>query len=342
MAAIWAILRSGTGVVPGAEWHFAATFDWPSRPINPDEWYLADSPLGILIAKAIGVETLSQFLQLHLLAVLLFMAGLALWALFITDDTAAKWQAARLSLLAPTSAILLTWIGRYDAFTALAWVIALGMWCTQKRTLLIAAGLLLGVQHFEHSLMGALVLSSTWMALQSKLPDRLRHTNPSWLIPGIIAGKLVLVAMFAANGMPISGRVGWLDRFFFDWTVTAISILPLLAWSLFAGWWAVATSLYLDASTRSRQLLIAAFTIGLIATILSGDRPRVFILVVLPALPLASVAFAKSTHWDTKRRRLVEVIAWLAPPLIFWGDEVTNVNVVDSFVILVKEMLDFV
>ncbi len=338
LAGLWAVLRSGTGIVPGADWHFAATPIWPERPLNPDEWYLSDSPLGIIAARLLGFDTVQQFLQLHAVVVLLALSLLAAWAFVATADRGARWQATRLSLLAPTGAILLTWIGRYDAFTALVWALALFAWSTRRRVLLVAAGLLLGFQHFEHALMGAFVLWLTWMALRPQTPDSLRHTNPLWLVPGIALGKLALVVVFATQSVPISGRVDWVERFIYDWTVTAVSILPLLIWSLFAGWWAVGASLYLDASRRGRRLLLLALMVGILATLLSGDRPRVFVLIFLPAIALGSVVFARSALSDTKKRRLVEVIVWLAPPFIFWGDAVTNVNIIDPLVIAFQEL----
>jgi len=331
-AALWVVLRSGTGIVPGADWHYDATPIWPARPSNPDEWYLSDSPLGILIARALGLDNLQQFLQLHAVVVVLALSVLAAWAYVVTEGDDAKWRAARLSVLAPVGAVLLTWIGRYDAFTVLIWGIALFCWASGRSTLLVGAGILLGFQHFEHSLLGATALWLTWLALRLRLPASLQQVNPLWLLPGILVGKLSLVVIFAVQGLPVTGRADWIERFFFDWTVVAISIFPLLLWSLFAGWWALVISLYLESTHRKRLLLLGAFFIGVVATLLSGDRPRVFILILVPAVALSAVAFVGSDDKNKRRKVLVEAIIWIAPPLIFWGDAVTNVNVVDPLI----------
>lgn len=337
VAGIWAIVRSGTGIVPGAEWHFDAAAFWPNRPQSQDEWYLADSPLGLILSKALAIEDVQQFLLLHVVATLMALIALASWGFSVTGS-AGRWQAVRISLLAPISAVLLAWIGMYDAFTAIAWAIALFSWSLGRRPLMIAAGIVLGFQHFEHAVLGLAALTLTRMALQSRLPDSLNRRSPLWLLPGLLIGKSGLLLIFSIQGVPLTSREDWISRYLYDWSATAANVFPLLLWSFFVGWWAVAILLTLDSTKRQRLFMSGAFVIGLLATLFSGDRPRVFILVLLPTVAVASVAFVRSTKQGSRENRFVEAIVWLAPPILFWGKDVANSNVIDLIVIGVKEI----
>lgn len=84
--------------------------------------------------------------------------------------------------------------------------------------------------------------------------------------------------------------------------------------------------------------VLGAIVIGLVATILSGDRPRVFVLVLFPTVVLLGVVFLRlktprTTVW------LVEAMVWLAPPVIFWAGDVANENVIDPLLILTEVLI---
>jgi len=83
---------------------------------------------------------------------------------------------------------------------------------------------------------------------------------------------------------------------------------------------------------RSALLIAAAVAVGLVATFLSADRPRVFVIVMIPATALMIVAYLRSDS-PVRERQLVEAVVWLAPPILFWGKEVANANVVDLLII---------
>ena len=340
LAGIWAVLRSGTGIVPGAEWHFAAVLVWPARPESPDEWYLADSPLGIVVGKALRVESLQAFLWLSSFAAGLALAALATWAIVAAKGTD-PWRAARLVLLAPIGAILLAWIGMYDAFTVLAWAVALFAWLAGRPVIMATAGLLLGFQHFEHALLGLASLFLVWQGLRERLPIALQKRSPLWFFPGIAMGKCALVLVFWIQGVSTSGRRGWVSQFLYEWTTVGLNVLPLLLWSLFAGWWAVVIFLGLDSTRRQQLYLLSSLAIGIAATIVSGDRPRVFVLVLLPAVTVAAIAFVGSVRRRSREGYTIEAIVWLAPPVLFWGKDVANANVIDLGVTAVRNLIGF-
>jgi hypothetical protein len=93
----------------------------------------------------------------------------------------------------------------------------------------------------------------------------------------------------------------------------------------------VVVVLYLAVNVRSRWAFTAIFALGLLALLLSGDRPRVFIVVLAPAVALLSVAFAHSIRG--REAHIAEVIVWIGVPILFWAKDVSNENVVDLMVI---------
>jgi len=67
-----------------------------------------------------------------------------------------------------------------------------------------------------------------------------------------------------------------------------------------------------------------------VATVLSGDRPRVFIIVMAPALLILTLAYLRRRATHTNELRLVETIMWVAPAVTLWGAEVVYSNALDQ------------
>jgi hypothetical protein len=155
-------------------------------------------------------------------------------------------------------------------------------------------------------------------------------SNPLWLVPGIVIGKALLTALFVVTGGLPTGRTEWLGRYVTEWTKIGIATFPYLLWALFAGLWLVVVIVWLRSRWASRLLLIAAAIPGLFGTILSGDRPRVFVFILLPALMITVVALLNRKSTRASEARLVEIIAWLAPPLILAGKTAPNANIFDN------------
>lgn len=319
----WSVLRSGTGILPGHEVVAEAAARWPYRIDRPFESFGADSPLNLIAFRALGLDTPVEGLRMHALAIVVAMAGLAWWAFSLGGD--GRWRAARFALLAPVTTVMLAWIGSYDPFTVMCWVLALWAWKSASRPLMVAAGAVLGFQHFEHAALGLGALWLTWLAIGERVPRLGR--SPLWLGAGILAGKAVLSAVFLAVGEPLTGRTEWIGPFLRDWTVVAINVGPTLLWSLFAGSWAIVIWVWLSGGSRARVLIAGAIAIGALASALSGDRPRVFILVLAPSLLLMAVVTARESKGRTGS--LIEAVVWLAPPVLLWANTVVNARVVD-------------
>ena len=329
VALAWAAARSGFTMAVGAGDQLAAAKVWPDRA---EAWYLqfyADSPLFILFGRLTGIDSSIGMVRQGLLVALIGLGLLAAWAWWLTGNADGP-RAVRLVLLAPISAVLFASVGSYDAFTAATWGLALWLWTTKSRGLTVLGGVLLGIQHFEHALLGAVALLFTWLALRSDLPPRLGAVNPVWVALGVVIGKAGLIAYLVASGSTPTARVEWLFRYVGDWTKNGLATAPSLLWSLFAGLWMLVILMWLRGEKRARLLLVAALGVGLLGTAVSGDRPRVFILVLLPSVMIAITQYLRDERPSRVERQSVEALVWVGPPLILGGKMVTNTNVIDN------------
>ena len=328
-AVAWALFRSGVNLHPSTEDITGAASIWPVRP---DSWmtaFYSDSPLNLIVFRVLGLEAPIQMQRLSLIFALVAVAVLVWWQ-FRTVDSPFAMQAARLVVLSPIVAILLTSIGSYDAFTVLCWSLALWMWSRFSKWWMLLAGIPLGIQHFEHAALGAVALSLAWLALKATLPTALSHKNPVWLLPGIGIGKLLLILTFLVHGQAAFGRTGWIERYLTDWLKNGISTLPILVYALFAGLWILVLFVALQTgSRREKLLLLAAFTVGIIGLTFSADRPQVFVVIMLPSLIVGIMSFLRSPQTTVTERRVVEAAAWIAPPVVLGGRTAVNSDVLE-------------
>lgn len=332
LALAWSLLRAGPTVTPSLDALLAAAQAWPQRLPGEFEAFYADSPLGLLVARALGATSPAAYLWVSVVAIAIVATCWAGWA-WANAPEGQRWRAARLAVLAPVFGVLATWLGFYDPFTMLAWAVVLYSWLSGSRVLLVVSGVLLGFQHLEHGLLGLAALVLVWAAVRSDLPPRLRDANPGWAVIGVLAGKAVLLLILLLNDVAASGRTAWLGVYLVDWTKVAINTGPILLWSLFAGSWAIVVAFWLTTPVRRARLaLTAAFLVGVLATMASGDRPRVFVMVMAPALLVLTVAYLHRRQSSASELRLVESIVWLAPVVTLWGAEVVYGNVVDQAV----------
>ena len=329
VALIWAIGRSGFTLNPVLEDMVAAAELWPNRT---DAWmtqFYADSPLYIVSAQVLGLVDEVGLVRQSFFVGVVSLVALAAWVWRLTY-TPERYRAARLVILAPIGAVLFSSIGSYDPFTALAWALALWSWISGRKTLMVLGGAILGIQHFEQALFGSAALALSWVALRSDLPQDLRRVNPVWFIPGIVTGKALLLLLFTLTGGSSTGRTEWLGRYVVEWFKIGVATLPYLLWSTFAGLWVVVVLIWLRSEKVSRLLLLASVVPGIAATLLSGDRPRVFVFVLLPTLLIAVVVFLNRSSTRAMEKRLAEIIAWIAPPVILAGKTAPNANIFDN------------
>lgn len=335
LAAAWAVIRSGVSVSPGMRDAHLTALIWPQALGQGLNDFYVDSALGIFVYRALRLTTQHSFLLLSVATTIIAITALVVWAAR-TVPNGSRSRASRLVLLAPLPAVLFTWLGFYDAFTVLAWAVALFAWSSGSRPLMVIAGTLLGLQHFEQALAGLVALTLTWFAVRGTAEFKsapLNSRNPLWVLPGVLLGKLVLVLAITAGGGEASGRTSGIGLYLREWMVTALNTAPILLWSLFAGTWALVVAWWLhEPKWRRRWWIFAAVGVGLTALLLSGDRPRVFVLVMAPALLLLTVSMLSSNRLSPRSWRLVEVIVWLAPPIALWGTSVSSQIALDHLI----------
>lgn len=332
VALAWSMLRAGPTVTPSLDAIVDAARIWPDRPTGEFVAFYTDSPVGLLIIRGLGTVDPTSVLRVSVIFLLIAAMVWAAWA-WLAIEGPQKWRAARLAILAPLTGVLATWIGFYDPFTVLAWLVVLFAWLSRSRLLVVLSGVLLGFQHFEHGVLGLAALTLTWWAVRQDLPERLQEVTPLWALIGVVVGKVVLLGVMAASGSALSGRTSWLSTNLAEWTKVGANTAPILLWSLFAGAWALVIAYWLALPIRrARLLLVGAFAVGTLATILSGDRPRVFVIVMAPALLLATIAYLRRRSDHPTELRLVESVMWLAPVVTLWGADVVYSNVIDQAV----------
>lgn len=315
--------RSGPRLLPYLDAFVADAQSWPDTVLAPDQRFILFSPLGQLTYQALGGGGKYPFLAEHLAAgALAFVLLLAVLRRAV--GPASGWVGWRLVVLGPLGAVLVSWLGSYDAYTVLAWAAFLLLWSLAGRWGLVLGGVLLGVQNFEQGFVGMLALTLLWTVFRDDAPRLRLAANPAWAFIGVVAGRLALQGYFLVRGVEGGrGRLEWLtpDVVMENLTST-VRALPLYVFSIVGGLWVMLWFLRSRVDgRRNRVLLACAFAIPFAAGAIAVDHTRVFTMSTVPALVLLVVVFLDG-ETDARRRRLAEVAVWLTVPIILWGDEV--------------------
>ncbi len=268
------LFKTGIWYIPNLEMSLALALNPFANPFtDPNAHYLAWNWLSPFMAWLLGIKAFWAFFLLHL------GFAVAFTALFIRlTFTRLPEREARVALivfaLLPVSATAYFWTGP-DALTLLLLLVAVVF----SRHLLLAflVGILLGMQHFEQ------VLFAIGGLLFALLLDKKSPVFPLFLLVGIVAGKLTLIAIFTHFDMQVnSGRTFWLQEhldlllgsFFFH--------LHHILWSVLGLGWLVALK-YAD---QGRQSLAFFLTLAglLLLLLVSADQTRVLAIITFPLL----------------------------------------------------------
>jgi len=238
----------------------------------------------------------------HIVAIVLAVTLLATWAArnTIAGD---RWASARFVLLSPITAVLLITIGLYDPFTVIGVAAGFWAWSNSNRWFLMVVGIYLGFQHFERGLLVLIIWMLALASLRDQLPLRLRNmSQPAWLLPGLVVGKIILMIALTAQGLPaLQGR----SSVFSDYLSTAIRAgagnFPAYVWFSFAGLWLLVIISFLRMrETKSRILLVSAIAIAALFSLVTVDTIRVTVIITLP-LPLALLLIvSRRTNAESK------------------------------------------
>lgn len=314
---LWVLWRTGPDKVPYLDMFEAAARDWPNSRLPTDSQYVLREPLGQLAYRSLPVHDQDVFLQLHV-ACLLVAAALLGWWMCRRLGQQGGLVAAMVLALAPVTAVLLLWIGMYDAFSILVWVAVLTT-LGRRPGWQLAAGVLAGLQDFEQMAVGLLLL-----ALLPQLARSLGlRPRIGYLLGGAVLGKLALEIYLHAVGAGSGSRLSWLARWdvFSGLLGSTSANVALLLWSALAGLWGFALKALYDSwgswprGERVGLALAAALWFGTSA--LSADHTRVLAMTSFPLVALGAMAIAK--HWPDLRALVRVPQTWvlvLAPPVV--------------------------
>ena len=320
--AIWVLWRTAPREVPNLHGFAAVAADWPSATIDSGFAYTLRVPLGQMLYKLLPAQTPTAFFVLHLTCLLLVAATLAVW-LARRIGLHRSILAGCILLLAPITPVLLLWVGMYDAFSMLAWVLVL-MSFDRGRRAQFAAAALAGFQNFEQSVVGVLVL----LLIPALWRGARWAPHAASLLAGLGVGKLILELLLSETGAASGNRLSYLldDGKGLDLLASAATAIPILLWSALGGLWIFAVlglrRVWRSWQRRQRAMLAAAIIMWLTSGVLAEDQTRVLALTSFPAVTAGAIILA-SRYRDVVRfvRQPAAWILLLAPPLVLWNNE---------------------
>lgn len=318
----WVLWRTRPGAVPNLDGFAAVASEWPSATIDSGFAYTLRVPLGQMLYRALPIQSPAVFFSLHA-ACLVLVAGLLMVWLFRRLGAQRGLLAGCVIALAPITPVLLLWIGMYDAFSMLAWIVVLMSFTRGPRFQFVAAALA-GFQNFEQSIVG-LVLIVLLPAL-SRGAGLAPRAIP--LLAGAASGKVLLECVLAQLGAASGTRTTYLidDGKALQLLGSAVTAVPVLIWSALGGLWIFALlalhAVHRTWVPRHKTMLAAAAVVWLTSGLLAEDQTRVLALTSFPAVVLGAMMIA-SRHRDLLGflRSPAGWILAIAPPLVLWNNE---------------------
>jgi hypothetical protein len=311
------VWRTGPGKVPGPEGFESTARIWPHQVLPPEAAYVLRQGLGQALYHALGWVGTGHYLALHAATLLVSGLVLAAWLLHRLG-TQRGTVAVCLLLLSPVTAVLLEWIGLYDAFSMLVWVL-LFLTLRGKGWLQFAVAVLGGLQNFEQFLVSVVLLA---LLPEAGRPLGLR-ARPVALLVGAVLGKVILELYLTSEGASSGSRAAFLENpEMLNYVLTTFAVLaPIIIYTVLgplwipvvhrlpAGWASATRSL------RLRGLAVAGIALGM--GILSADHTRVMVLITFPLLVVLCMRLA--LEWDSVRDWLRSRETWLLlliPPFV--------------------------
>ncbi|MDQ2723699.1 MAG: hypothetical protein M3Y19_10400 [Actinomycetota bacterium] len=313
---LWVLWRTGPGKVPYLALFESTARGWPTAPLPTDSQYILREPLGQIVYRLLPVHGTGVYLALHLVCLLVSATWLATW-LCRRLGRESGLVACAIVALAPVAAVLLLWIGMYDAFSVLAWVAVL-VTMGRRPGWQLAAGMLAGFQDFEQIGVGLLMVAL--------LPQLARSAGlrprAAQLIGGAVIGKLALEAYLRTVGAGSGSRLSYLERWdvFSGLLGSAGANAPLLVWSALAGLWGFALKALYDSwggwTAQQRVGLIVAVLLWFASATLSADHSRVLAMTSFPLVVMGALAIAARWPWRALLPLPQTWLLVLAPPVV--------------------------
>ena len=316
--ALWTLVKNGFGVYPASVLELDIASALPNAiTLHPDAQYLMYSLAGPVLARILGVTSIQGWVVLHAIVLATTFVALILTIRNRRGERAARISAVTLCSSA-VPAVLLQWVGSYDAFTfALgSFLVVVESW---PALLLVSVGL--GMFHFEQGavIVGLLVLlgaSRRWSRLQLGLTT----------VSGLFLGKLVLTVYL--SGLGIGATQARLQYMLGgpmpsgNYLQMALNNFPTLLYSVLGGawFWLIVAVLIVGRDWKDMRLVPVALALGFLPALLTHDQTRVYAMVTAPVL--LYTALLVDDHGSADEVDLVVSTALIslvvAPAVIVW------------------------
>ncbi|WP_127783840.1 hypothetical protein [Rhodococcus sp. X156] len=314
---VWVLWRTGPAKVDYLDLFELTARQWPTAPLPEDSQFLLRAPLGQLTYRLLPVHSTAAYLLLHAAALAVAALWLTLWLRRRLGGRSGL-VAATVVALAPVTTVLLLWIGMYDAFSVLAWIVVL-VSLRHRPAWQLAAGVLAGVQNFEQVAVGLVLL-----ALVPQLPRAVGlRPRTAHLLAGALVGKVALELFLHAVGAGGGSRLTFLARWevFTGLLGSTTAEAPLLVWSALAGLWGFALTGLLHCwpgwSRREQVGLVLAVLLWLGTAAVTADHTRVLAMTSFPLVVIGAMVIAD--RWRDVRELARLPQSWmlvLAPPVV--------------------------
>ncbi|HEU5152615.1 MAG TPA: hypothetical protein VFU19_19150 [Iamia sp.] len=289
LVAAVAVLRSGIRT-----WVEQPTLDLVAAFPDPLPDWRANSPLGVVLAAALGVDDVDGWVRLHAVALVVAAVVLVLGVLAGLAPGAPRRVAAVWLAVGSLPVVLLQKVGSYDAYAVVGAVLVV---LPRRRGLAVLGGLVLGWTSPEQGAVGLVSAAIVLWALEAETGGAaaaLRRVRSLPLagclaagLAGVVVARVAVITWFRVSGVTVPGRDDLLTDLAPESIRRAVGAGGAGVFTWLGLGWALVVLVALVGRWRARPL--AGLVAGLVvlpgaATILTLDGTRVFTMVSLPAV----------------------------------------------------------
>jgi hypothetical protein len=278
--------------------------------LDPSDHYIFYNWLGPFIAWFLGAKSFYSMIALHFLFSIAFYLFFIKKAFSIFSNAIARSSIILFNIL-PVSATAFFWVG-LDSITLLLMMLALSY--PKRLVVVFTVGVLLGMQHFEQSLVAisGLLLA---VSLSKKQSTSICYSVKFCilLIGGIFVGKLTLMGIFSYYSIQVnSGRI-------YKYKIQYIEILESfflhfqsVVWSILGLGWFIALR-YIDWGRRTIPFFVSLGILCLV-TLVVLDQTRVLSIITFPLATAYWLLNKDFLNKISKREISLIFIAWVIMP----------------------------
>ena len=327
LAVAVAVIKAGAGLHP--EWHRLqdAAAHWPSVTESPlimeGDRSLLSNITTSLLSGLLGARTPVAYLTVSLVLTAVAIA-LPLLMPAVRNSRTATRLVFIMIVGGAVPAVLLSWIGGYDAVVVIALTVAVlarNKWISWTAWFVLA---------FSHAAV-AFVALLLWLPMMAVA--RRRDDATAMLIRGagagvaVLAGWLTIRTLTNAWGGSIDRLALWRAIDISDIGSAYLASLPLFAFSVLGVGWAVVLHPVVRQTLLGRVLLAEAVGALLVIPWIAVDETRISALVLFGAVLAFSVGMADEMNEDESHRmwRVLAIPAAIVPvPVIWMGVPITH------------------